>query len=522
MSLVCLVLCLVLFLAPGYLALCALPRDVRDRVAEPDAVGFLSMAGSLAIVAAIQLATFLSGGPPGVTAAALLALVVVMLAARTAAAGDGWLEVRGLGAFIAAATWYALLVSMVPSYDTGFTSDWRLYFPGARMFLGLEPIDSFASGVRLEYLVKRTPVMTLGGALVMSLAGASYAVFQLACTVQNLLAWWGVRLVAGRLYGPAARRISGLLVLVGPAFLRQVGVPEPKMAAAACAVAALLAYARAVRTDCPRQGALAGALAVLAFVIHPATLLYTMWIGLHQLTRRRWVPDLWWAAALAALVSAPWFMWTVSRFGFRALVEPARTVSQPVPMTAGEWATTRLGMLVTTIVAPLTPASPLDGDSVLRFYDQTFLGGLTATIGVLAIWGVTRRRRDARAPLRAFVRNALLAGALACFAVHVGYLDYKGHATNVVAPLFLLFAAHAGHVLSRLEPLAASLVTTLASVELVRARWLVQELGRTRSDAALKTLHDADPALRELSWVAVLFALVAVLAIYGALEARRR
>jgi len=201
----------------------------------------------------------------------------------------------------------------------------------------------------------------------------------------------------------------------------------------------------------------------------------------------------WGATFLSGLVlGAPLYMWLGSSLGWHAVFQPSMTVSQPLALTFWQYLYTRATMIFSTLwmPAPLIEAVLSDaaglktfsitglidftnrwGNYVLRFYDQTFLAGMTMTGGfVLLLTGWRRHHRKKVSPSFSLAFFWLSMGAIVCFMVHLGIVDNKGHATNLTAPLFILVLCYLGHILQGSGKPFLYIVAALSCVELIYVR----------------------------------------------------
>ncbi|HEU5180461.1 MAG TPA: glycosyltransferase family 39 protein [Candidatus Polarisedimenticolia bacterium] len=492
---------------PGRLMMRNLTVSVRRELVDEDTAQPLGWALSYLLIATIQLATTWIGTTPILTNSVLYvaSVAILWLGARRRGAAPipaGGPAAVGFALFV---TYLLTLLLFLPSYQTAFSSDWRLYYPNTFAYLGQKPLSSYAAGVPLEYLAKRTPEMSLYGSFFVSLLGQSYDRFQIACLLPNAWVFWVVYLFAMRLFGRRAA-VSALLILpLSPAILRTATIPEPKFVGAFFVLLSAYYYLLAREDTEParsaHRGAVSGGLAVAAFMCHPSMFFYSLWVGADQillLWRRRKLllrPFLLGAGASALFLAAPWYLWLLRSFGGRTAFTPTAALAQPLPLSFGECVVTRLKMVVTTLAAPsylvkkLLHDSPFPpdystaalaehlrawGNLVLRFYDQTFLGGMTVAVGLtLLLFGWSPPFPGSVRPGRAVVFAGLGLGAGACFFALLSRVDNEGNATNMLSPLFLLVLCYAGCVLSRLPAWGARLVLAAAVLEMIADRMLI-------------------------------------------------
>jgi 4-amino-4-deoxy-L-arabinose transferase-like glycosyltransferase len=508
---------------PGRLMIRNLSDAARQGLVDENTAQPLGWALSYLLIATIQLATTWMGTPPIVTNSVLYLAAVAILwagARRRGPAPDSPLAAAvGFALFLA---YLLTLLLLLPSYETGFASDWRLYYPNTFAYLGQEPLSSYTEGVPLEYLAKRTPELSLYGSFFASLLGQSYDRFQIACLLANAWVFWAVHLFAVRLFGRRAALFALLILPLSPAILRTATVPEPKFVGAFFVLLSAYYYLLAREGTEPawsaRRAAVAGGLAVAAFMCHPSMLFYSLWVGADQILlrwrRRRLLlrPYLLGAGASALVLAAPWYLWLLRAFGGPTAFGPTAALAEPLPLSFSEYLVTRLKMVVTTLAAPsylikkLLHDSPIPpafsaaalaehlrdwGNLVLRFYDQTFLGGMTVAVGVtLLLFGGSRRVRGAARPGRAALFAGMGLGAAACFLALLSRVDNEGNATNMLSPLFLLVFCYAGCVVSRLPAWGARLVLAVAALEMIADRLLIFFITRDLDKRGLDYLYE--------------------------------
>ncbi len=513
---------LVLSLLPGVLILARIPAGpLHGRHLVIPA----SFALSFFMITVLSLAVFLCGLPPlwgglFLYAAAIGILWWTVRLGRVSLPPLPWDLLRCYLLYVA---YLLLLLFLTPTYETGGTSDWGLYYPNSLLFLGRQPVQAFADGLRLEYLVKRTPLLSLYCSFFMGFCGRGYAFFQVASLVANSMIFWLVLALGDRFLPEKGARMGMLMLLFAPGLVRAVIVPEPKMIGTVFALFALFLHSapdagrdtarRASETDAGSRcrSMASGVSGVAAVMCHPSMLFYVVWIyacDLYAACSRRGANRGFWAGTAGALLVlvVPWFAWVTAVYGIRALGTPTATLSSPLPMGPLSYLGTRLGMILSTILVPLPLAEATiggklfsntgsggllrwfatSGDLLARYYQQTFLGGMGTLVGGLLLIRVlpraTRLREmtDMRTPLL-----WLLAGALLCFGVHVGVTDYKGHALNLTAPLFVPAFLAAAATVSGLSPGWRRLICLSAILEFAFVRLAVLIISQTRETHGL-------------------------------------
>jgi len=489
---------------PGYLILNCLSQEQRDAFSDSWSLFPLSFALSFVFICMLQFVSFVAG----VTSPSLnILLYGTVVTGLWAFSRHRTRKLRlilpepAFQMFLIFLAYLIVLLMVTPSYETGFTGDWRLYYPNTFLYLGRAPAEAFSKGILLEYITKRTPFLSLYSAYFLSILGHRYDIFQVTCMFSNSLIFWGVLLFCNRFMGRRSAISALLLLPIAPAMLRAITVPEPKIIGT---FFVLLAYHHyllfrsgiAAAAECRQR--IAGICAVAAFMCHPSMAFYVVWLYIDQLfllvVKRVPFARLFWSATLLAgfVLIAPWVMWMGSSLGWHAVLQPSLTVSQPLTLTFWQYLYTRATMVFSTlwIPAPLfktvwsdaagltnvSPAGIIDftnrwGNLILRFYDQTFLAGMTMTGGfVLLLTGWSRRHRKKVSPAFALAFFWASMGAIACFFVHLGIVDNKGHATNLTAPLFVLALCYLAHILQGSGKSLLYIVAVLSCVELIFVR----------------------------------------------------
>jgi hypothetical protein len=508
---------------PGRLILMNLPDSTRRSLVDERTAAPVGWALSYLLISTLQLAATWIGQSPGVSNSVLYVGVVTVLWVRTRFRGGADIPSHPAAVSFALFVVYLLtLLLLVPSYETASSKDWLFYYPNTFVLLGREPAARFVEGIKLEYLMKRTPEMSLFGSFFVSLMGQSYDRFQVACLLPNAWVFWVIHLFSIRWFGRRAAILSMSLLAVAPAMLRGCTTAEPKFIAAFFILLSAYYYLLVREKnepgkDMPRA-VLAGVLAVAAFMCHPSMLFYSVGIVADQAYlfwrgRRVQVRGFWAGICGAtAVLVVPWYAWLVSTFGWQLPFRPTSTLAQPLRLSLGEYALTRSKMMITTLLAPAAlskklwhafvglppsggnPTDPLRawGNHILRFYDQTYLGGMTLAVGVtLLLIGWTARPRGPARPGRSAAYLWMTLGAISCFLVHLSNVDNQGHATNLTAPLFILVLCYAGHVLSWLPAWADKLVLSVAMTEVVLNRSLIYFITRDQNKLGLVYVYES-------------------------------
>jgi hypothetical protein len=256
---------------------------------------------------------------------------------------------------------------------------------------------------------------------------------------------------------------------------------------------------------------------------HPSMVFYSLWIVADQAYLRwrgRNVPVRhFWAGVGAATVVlvAPWYGWLIATFGWKLPLQPTSTITEPLPLSFWEYGLTRLKMMITTVLAPSYLVKDLWhglpgllvssggnqtnvlgkwGNLVLRFYEQTYLAGMTMAVGLtLLLIGWRVRSRGPAHAGRTAVYVWMTLGAISCFLVHLNIVDNQGHAMNLTAPLFILVLCYAGQVLGSLPTWAGRLVLSVAAAEALASRSLIFFVTRNLDRHGLSYIYEST-----LSW----------------------
>jgi 4-amino-4-deoxy-L-arabinose transferase-like glycosyltransferase len=219
--------------------------------------------------------------------------------------------------------WCVGWLSFVRSHSGGaWMLDWLEHWQRALFFLrdwppGRPFIDIFE-------MPARPPLANVLAAAFMRMTQADYAHFQVIMAALCSLAYLPVGLLAGRFGGRSAARVAAVVLMVNPLFLQNATYPWTKLPAAFLILAGLYFFLR-VRDN----NALPGRSAVLcalilggAVVTHYSAGPYVCVLAL------AWIAQGWGrrdpaflrmtaaAAAAGACVLAPWFIWSVARYGW--------------------------------------------------------------------------------------------------------------------------------------------------------------------------------------------------------------
>jgi 4-amino-4-deoxy-L-arabinose transferase-like glycosyltransferase len=315
-----------------------LSRPVVDRMGMSPAEGLVAGAAFSLIVAwGIAWAVFTGGAPLGaywlIPSAAAVGLIagrrgLARIAADPAAADllAGQLIVTG---------WCVGWLSFVRNHSGGaWLGDWLEHWQRAHFFLREWPADK--PFFDIYQLPARPPLSNVLTAAFMRMTGTDYAHYQVIMAAFCSLAYLPVGLLAGRFGGRPAARMAAVILMVSPLFVENATYPWTKLQAAFFILAGLYFFLR-VRDDDALRGAAAVACAVClggAVVTHYSAGPYVAVIAAAWIAtgfRRGWDPGFTRttavSAAAGACVLAPWFAWSVAKYGWAGTFLSNSTVS---------------------------------------------------------------------------------------------------------------------------------------------------------------------------------------------------
>ncbi|MFC1706415.1 DUF6541 family protein [Planctomycetota bacterium] len=496
MALLLLIAVLGLSFLPGFLA----TRLIFKGREEPEElIAATSFGLSLIAIASIQFVAFLTQGNPVLWDLGLYGGLVALLAAvvHRKRAWGGLRVSRATWGFLAFSLYCLLAQFLTPSYNAAGTADWVLYYPNAQVYLGQVGTEAFATDNRLEYLVYRTPYFSLLCSFHLAILGQSYPVMQIVCTGVTSWFYWIVLHLVRRFGSERAAPLALVLLPIMPMFMRQVGMPVPKLLGACLLMLAFLHYFRLLRDA--REGGrriwgsvLFAVFSVGAFMTHASMLFYLVWLAPYQvllgIRERSWRPGLSASCMLGIailLLAVPWYVWAVGTYGADV------TFSAPESMRHGystlrAYLLSRVEMAVTTAVAPISLLSLIgSGDwswlcwsevvdrfanVLLRFYWETFLGGFTVSWAILFAVSLWTQRKESWPQLTRLLALTGL-GGLTCLVVLVA-ADLQGHAFNLMAPLAIVLYIRLCCSASGLRPAVLLPFLVLGTVEYLLVRRL--------------------------------------------------
>ncbi|HZZ20016.1 MAG TPA: glycosyltransferase family 39 protein [Opitutaceae bacterium] len=218
--------------------------------------------------------------------------------------------------------WCVCFLTFIASYSGGaWTGDFVEHWQRALYFLRRWPDPLF---IEQYTLTARPPLANVLAAAFMQMTGADYAHLQVVMTILASLAFLPVALIARRFGGRIAIRVAAALMMLNPLFIQNATYPWTKLQAAFFILTGLYFFLR-VR-DADQASDTAGRACALclggAILTHYSAGPYVVvmaiaWIALGF--RRGWdhafrrMTIL--SAAAGACVLAPWFAWSIERFG---------------------------------------------------------------------------------------------------------------------------------------------------------------------------------------------------------------
>jgi len=220
--------------------------------------------------------------------------------------------------------WCVAWLAFVRNHSGGaWTGDAVEHWERARFFLRDWPAGRLF--IETYEMPARPPMANVLTAAFMRMTRADYAHFQVIMTALCSLAYLPVGLLAGRFGGRPAARVAAAVLMVNPLFLQNATYPWTKLPAVFLILSGLYFFLR-VRDADKSSGRAAVACALLlggAVLTHYSAgpyvgVLAVAWAAMAW--RRRGDPGFaratLWAVAAGACVLAPWFAWSVARYGW--------------------------------------------------------------------------------------------------------------------------------------------------------------------------------------------------------------
>ena len=314
-----------LFLTLGVVL--GLSRGVADRLGLSPAEGLVAGAAlSLVGAWAIAWAVFTSGAPLGAYWLIPAASAVSVAAGRRGLgrmASDPAARDLAVGQMLVTG-WCVGWLSFVRNHSGGaWLGDWVEHWQRAHFFLREWPADR--PFFDIYQLPARPPLANVLTAAFMRMTGTDYAHYQVIMAALCSLAYLPVGLLAQRFGGRPAARVAAVILMLSPLFTENSTYPWTKLQAAFFILTGFYFFLR-VRDDDPHTGKAAIACALClggAVVTHYSAGPYVVviaaaWIitGFQRNWRGGFAGTTLAAAAAGACVLAPWFIWSVARYGW--------------------------------------------------------------------------------------------------------------------------------------------------------------------------------------------------------------
>jgi len=216
--------------------------------------------------------------------------------------------------------WGLLLLLLVRTYSGGFwAGDYWEHFQRAQFFLHRFPTDYRFLG--LYPVPARPPFMNVVMAFYLGQVGDTFPAYQAISQFLNLLMYFALVFMAGLVVRGGHRKVALIVALLAlcPAFQQNELFPWTKLFCGFYTLLGLAFYLRGWRkNDSPRL--LAGVACLgCAALVHYSSGPYLVFLAIHYLilairgTRPRWEPLA--AGAIAGLVLATWFSWSLAVYG---------------------------------------------------------------------------------------------------------------------------------------------------------------------------------------------------------------
>lgn len=445
--------CILLVLGVAF----GLARPVADRLGLRP-IESLVAGACLSLIAAwaISFAVFASGAPlSAYWAVPLLSACGLAFGRRGAATiiADGAARDLAAGQLLATG-WCTGWLSFVRVHSGGaWIGDSFEHWERALYFLRAWPGRLFID----QYILPaRPPLANNLVAAFMQMTGADYATFQVATAALCSLAFLPAGLLAWRFGGRTGVRICAVAFLVSPLFVQNTTYPWTKLESAFFVLSGIYFFAR-LRDGGPASAASGILSAVLlggAVVSHYSAgpyvvVLAAAWIALGF--RRGWDRPFAALTAVAvgagALVLAPWFAWSIARFGAGATFTSNTTVDMAAKHPGNPLATMALNMR-DTLVPPqvrgfkgglFQQQSPWGAlrDQCFLLYQLNPVLALGSAGFLVAAVGAWREFRSALAADRLFWGCLVLGVFVLSFAAY-GDRDHYGIGHICLQPLVLL------------------------------------------------------------------------------------
>ncbi len=314
--------CLLLILGVAF----GLSRPVVDRLGLGPAEG-LAAGAALSLIGAWALAwaVFTSGAPLSgywlIPVAAAAGILAGRRGIARAAADPAALDLAASQLIVTG--WCVAWLAFVRNHSGGaWLGDWLEHWQRAHFFLREWPADK--PFFDIYQMPARPPLSNILTAAFMRMTRADYATYQVAMAALCSLAYLPVGLLAARFGGRPAARVAAVVLMLSPLFMENSTYPWTKLQAAFFILSGLYFFLR-VRDGDAQRGVSAVLCALClggAVVTHYSAGPYVVVIAAAWIAtgfQRGW--DAPFArmtavsAAAGACVLAPWFLWSMAKYG---------------------------------------------------------------------------------------------------------------------------------------------------------------------------------------------------------------
>ena len=266
--------------------------------------------------------------------------------------------------------WTLLVTAIVRVYSgANWSADWFEHFERTLFFLHRFPADTpLFAGYKLP---ARPPMMNVLAAFFLGQTQDRFETFQVIFVFLNSLPFLACCLAMPRLVGPRRQRLLPLVAFfaMNPVVMENATYSWTKLLAAFYVILALWFYLAAwKKNDIWRMTAAFLALSA-GLLVHYSAGPYCLFLGLHYLIvvfRKR--PRPWRELAvfgcLCGLLLAPWFGWSVAKYGLRVTAASNTSVT-----SSQQYQGSNLGKIAGNLFDSIVPAALRDA-SLFSAYDQ--------------------------------------------------------------------------------------------------------------------------------------------------------
>jgi 4-amino-4-deoxy-L-arabinose transferase-like glycosyltransferase len=255
-------------------------------------------------------------------------------------------------------SWCVGWLAFIKSHSGGaWMGDSFEHWERAHFFLRQWPADRLF--IDVFQLPARPPLANVLTAVFMRLTREDYAHYQIISAILCSLAYLPVGLLAGRFGGRSAARVAAVFLMVNPLFLQNATYPWTKLPAVFFILTGLYFFLR-VRDDDGSSGRAAIACAISlggAVLTHYSAGPYVATLALLWIVmgwQRAWRPPFPAMTAVAVLVGAcvlaPWFIWSVTYYGWGGTFLSNSSVT-----TLGKWQGSHLVKIALNLRDTLIP-----------------------------------------------------------------------------------------------------------------------------------------------------------------------